>query len=265
MLDIVLIPNNSNLAEDGTLPDRPDVAYHFDRDTGTLTLTQGGETVYSGHPDQDGLFLDKDGHPIGRELDGSLVLNSKALASNTPRSAARARASAKTDTDRDEPETCPDPSKDRRPDKKKDPAEEMDRAAAYQAQISELVNPGRSLKTRTGEDGMAVRLPRAGLDHPPDPTNINDWVYFDECRLADGTMIEAKGPGYLRIMKRSKPDSYPWLGVINGFLSQAESQREAARGRRVVWYFAEDEITKRAKKLFKDNSIPFEVFTIPAE
>lgn len=118
-LSIILIPTNSNLAEDGTLPDRPDVAYHFDRDTGTLTLTQGGDTIYFGHPDRDSLFLDKDGRPIGRELDGSLVLNSKAIAARAPRSAVRARASAKADTDRDEPEICPDPSKDRRPDKKR--------------------------------------------------------------------------------------------------------------------------------------------------
>ena len=139
----------------------------------------------------------------------------------------------------------------------------MDPALAYQAQISELVNPGRSLKTRTGQDGMAVRLPRAGLDHPPDPTNINDWVYFDECRLADGTMIEAKGPGYLRIMKRSKPDSYPWRGVVDGFLSQAKSQRNAARGRRVEWYVAEPEIADYVRELFSKNDIPFEVFPIP--
>ena len=118
-LSIILIPTNSNLAEYGTLPDRPDVSYHFDRDTWTLTLTQGGETFYSGHPDQDGLFHDKNGQPIGRELDGSLVLNSKAIAARAPRSAVRARASAKADTDRDEPETCPAPSKDRRPDKKR--------------------------------------------------------------------------------------------------------------------------------------------------
>lgn len=110
---------------------------------------------------------------------------------------------------------------------------------------------------------MAVRLPRAGLDHPPDPTNINDWVYFDECRLADGTMIEAKGPGYLRIMKRSKPDSYPWRGVVDGFLSQAKSQRNAARGRRVEWYVAEPEIADYVRELFSKNDIPFEVFPIP--
>jgi hypothetical protein len=117
-LGTLFIPTNSNLAQDGTLPGQPDIAYHFDLHTGTLSLARNGEVFYSGHHDQDGIFRDEDNNPFGREVDGSLVLDPDAVAGYASRSNAGAQPGAqvqsvpRADTDSNEPKLCSDPVHD---------------------------------------------------------------------------------------------------------------------------------------------------------
>lgn len=101
-------------------------------------------------------------------------------------------------------------------------------------------------------------MPRAGLDHDPDPANVFDWVHFDDCRLADGTMIEAKGTGYLAMLSKGE-ETQPWKGVEDGLLRQADSQFEAARGRPIEWYVAEPEVAARLREIFFANGIEITV------
>jgi len=88
------------------LPDRPDVSYHYDLDTGTLTLSRDGRLLYSGHAGTDGVFRDENGRGFGRALDGSLVLDPDALPGYAARpdteAQQRARSSARRDRDRRE-------------------------------------------------------------------------------------------------------------------------------------------------------------------
>jgi hypothetical protein len=80
----------------------------------------------------------------------------------------------------DKPQLCPDPG----PDVAHGAS---DRSIAYQAQISALNNPQRPLAP-----GLAVSLinPVTGKR-----------VVYDDCRESDGTMIEAKGPGFAKMLR----------------------------------------------------------------
>lgn len=99
--------------------------------------------------------------------------------------------------------------------------------------------------------GIAVRLPRANLDHPFDPTKPNDSVYYDDCRWIDGTMLDAKGTGYARLLENDK---------VRGFLlpvlaKRAEDQVAAAGDRPVEWYFAEPEAAEVVRQYFAAKGV----------
>jgi hypothetical protein len=82
----------------------------------------------------------------------------------------------------DQPQLCPNPSPDVQHGA-------LERAIAYQAQISALNNPQRPLPP-----GLAVSLINPETGKP---------VVSDDCRESDGTMIEAKGPGYAEMLQDS--------------------------------------------------------------
>lgn len=71
----------------------------------------------------------------------------------------------------------------------------------------------------------------------PDPSlgYVLDGVKFDGCRESDGTMLEAKGYGYAKLMGNE------WFTGDKALIAQAERQERAARvtNRRVEWHFAE--------------------------
>lgn len=256
-LGIILIPTNGGVLHDGAVPGRPDISYEFSNWTGTLTLTQSlgpagiGVTLFSGEA-TDGVFRDAQGRVYGRFVDGSIILDPDAFpvqesSSATARSRARAKAQALADT---RPQLCPAPEPDRPGATTKN--------WFYQAYVGMLVNPERPPLP----PGIAVRLPKAGLDRRPDPGRSNDWVYFDDCRLADGTMIEAKGRGYLDILQRGE-NKYPWIGVAWRFVDQAERQVGAARGRPIEWYVADHDVAAYIRKLFEFNKINILVVEAP--
>ncbi|MHC2432850.1 Tox-REase-5 domain-containing protein [Bradyrhizobium sp. USDA 4451] len=87
------------------------------------------------------------------------------------------------------------------------------RAAAYQKQI-------------TGLDlGSAVVL-------------NNDK--FDGCRQSDGTMLEAKGPGYAQFIVASADAVQSWYQGGTSILEWTERQAETALAARILeWHFAE--------------------------
>lgn len=237
LLGTLFIPTNRSLISSGTLPKNPDVSYRYDRDTGTLTLTDSdGFVLFSGHHGAGGTFRDSNGTAIGRMVDGALVLDPDTLAGYASRSqpSAQSRAGAQSQTQsvtaRDEPKLCPDPSKDR-------PG--SSRGAVYQAYIAGVINP--DLPT---PPGMAVALFNPVKER---------YVYFDDCRHIDGVMIEAKGPGYEKLIKSSS--KYPrFKGFIDKrFTDQANRQFDAAQGRPIEWYFAEKGAADYVRELFKGD------------
>ena len=82
----------------------------------------------------------------------------------------------------------------------------------------------------------------------PDP-ETGEFVHFDDCRHSDGTMLEAKGPGYRDMLEKGS-ENYPWRGVEERMIDQAWRQVNAAGGRPIEWYFAEQEVHDYVKKLF---------------
>jgi hypothetical protein len=215
ILGFVFIPTNSSQTATGTLPQQPDIDYHLYQDTGHLLLYRNGEVLFDGMPGADGLFHGTDGSVFGREVNGSIVLDPAAVPGNASQqgaaeeSDAGAHSEAATDTTSDQPKLCPDPTADR-------PGYKSERALQYQEQITGLPR------------GLAVQL---------------NGVVFDGCREDDGTMLEAKGPGYQWAMRG--PDqwmtNYTGLGDI---MSQAAAQSKAAEttSRQVEWHFAEQPV-----------------------
>lgn len=227
-LGIIFIPTNRSLISQGPVPNRTDLSYEYDAGAGRLRLyRQDGDNrilAFDGHPDIDGIIRDKDGRAIGRRVDGSVVvLDPDTLQGSRD----------------EEPKLCPAPTNDRQGPKEKD--------IDYQHYVSTRVNPDAPLPR-----GLAVKLynPVTGKD-----------VYFDDCRLTDGTMIDAKGTGYLDMLK--KKSEYPWAGVEEGMQEQAERQLQAARTRAIEWHFAEKEVADRVRELFSEKNINITVIYTP--
>lgn len=195
----------------------------------------GQQTVAEARLRPDGILAETDtGLPIARMVGGSLVFDADSL----PESAAGAGARS----ERDEPKLCPDPGPDV-------PHGASERAMLYQEQISALNNPQRPLSRG---DAVSLMNPLTGKN-----------VVFDDCRESDGTMIEAKGPGFAQQM------NYPYFdkSIVPGWEEQARTHVAAAGGRDVAWFFAEPEAADRARKLFEndDELHKIKVFYVPAE
>jgi hypothetical protein len=239
MLGAIFIPAPAGRVSEGRVPGEPDLLYSFDEPAGTLHLyhegENGRETVADASLGAHGIFVDDEiGVPIARSVKGALVFDAASLPSE--------HADRAAEKSRDEPKLCPDPS----PDK---PHGAKERGWAYQEQISRLNNPQRPLKR-----GEAVSL--------FNPTE-NKMVAFDDCRESDGTMIEAKGPGFAKRLG----DQFMVDMLWQDWERQAELQVGAAGSRRIQWFFAEPEAAEMAREWFgKDARFKdIEVIVVPAE
>ena len=240
-LGILVIPTNRSLISEGSIPDEPGLSYHFDQGTGVLTFTRerddgSKEVIFEGQRIGENIFQDREGNVIGRDLGGSLALDPDTIpgyrsnAANDASSQSSAGARGDAAVDRNEPKLCPDPG----PDK---PGRKTEKDIAYEMYVGTLVN-GEPLGY-----GLAVRL-----RNPVD----GGYVYYDNCRLTTGEMIDAKGTGYMNLREKKSP--IPWLGAEAKMLRQSKRQIEAAQGRPVEWYFAEKEIADHVRDLFATNN-----------
>jgi hypothetical protein len=207
LLGAIFVPTPAGVISHGAMPGEPGLSYSFDEPAGLLRLYRdndtGQQTVAEARLRPDGILAATDtGLPIARIVGGSLVFDADSLPD--------AKAGAEARSERDEPKLCPDPDRDV-------PHGASERAKAYQRQISALNNPNRVL-----EPDMAVSL--------PNPTTGKN-VAFDDCRESDGTMIEAKGPGYAQQTK------YPYFdtSIVPDWEEQARTQVDTAGWRGVAW------------------------------
>lgn len=231
----LFIPTNRSLITTGAVPGNAGVSFQFDRGTGVLRLSRDdGTELFSSRYGSDGTFRDNNGNAFGRVVDGAVVLDPDALpgyassSQSAARTGASAQARAQTDTDRNEPELCPDPTLENTNGRK-------ERALLYQEQISGLPR------------GFDVQL---------------NGVKFDGCRDSDGTMLEAKGPGYLKALR--KPTKYPWLGMQGSMLKQASRQVAAAGDRPIEWHFAEEGVADFMRTLFAKRGFKISVIHTPS-
>jgi hypothetical protein len=240
LLGAIFVPTPAGVVSHGAMPGEPGLSYSFDEPAGLLRLYRdndtGQQTVAEARLRPDGILAETDtGLPIARMVGGSLVFDADSLAGSAVGAGAR--------SERDEPKLCPDPSPDV-------PHGASERAKAYQEQISRLNNPQRPLSRG---DAVSLMNPLTGKR-----------VVFDDCRESDGTMIEAKGPGYAKLLR----DSYMSDEVLpERWQRQAERQISAAGSRDVAWFFAEPEPAAKAKEWFGDNKKlrNIKIFVIPPE
>ena len=250
---LTLIPSNRSLISEGSLPQRPDVKYHFDRGTGVLQLGRDGQEIFRGQADADGIFRTEDGVEVARRHDDAVVLDPAAVfEAEASRTRGKPSESAvgvgqiagpndtATNIDRetagqwsrDRPKICPDKTLDR------PGSGRSARAIAYQAYVSKLINPENPLPP-----GFAVEL--------WDPVE-KKYVSFDECYNDSGWMAEAKGEG-LEDLFRGR-NRYAWdEGVERKFIMQAEAQVRAAKGRPIVWHFANEQIAAHFREIFAER------------
>jgi hypothetical protein len=133
---------------------------------------------------------------------------------------------AEAETAQSKPKLCPAPTEE-------NIAGRTERALRYQEQITGLPR------------GLDVKL---------------NGVRFDGCREADGTMLEAKGPGYATFI--AAPGVWrQWFKKLRDMKDQMQSQSEAAAGRLVEWHIAEkpvaDFFRDYARKEHLSNVIVF--------
>jgi hypothetical protein len=230
----LFVPTPRNLvASDGTMSDARDYSYHFDQEAGHLTikrqLSDGtSETVFDGGYGKDAVFRDDQGNAIGRFLGDSVALDADAVRGYEARRRSDAQAPpgaiAQTDTaTRSEPKLCLDVTEENIAGRK-------ERGSAYQSQISGLP-PVFDFKL-------------------PDPAGG-----FDACwEEKDGTMGEAKGPGYAERMVG--PDDWQdWYEGDEEIEDQMARQSSAAAGRQVEWYFAEKEVADFFRGYVEENRV----------
>jgi len=213
--------------------------------TGTDVPTNRAKLItrgFSGRPDADGVFRDGQGRAFARRLaDGTIIIDPDAP------------PGPKTDTatTNPQPKLCPDPSADvprglHGPDGEIDPAK-IDNAARYQRYVSEVVNG----KENALEIGLGVALTDPATGKP---------VVFDECRRADGTMIDAK-QGYLLLM--DNPYEKPWQDTLAKMTGDAERQVRAAGDREIEWYFSEKKVADFMATYFGGKNIPIKIIYMP--
>ena len=215
---ITLVPTNRSLITEGTLPDRQDLSFEYDAGARRLRLYQDGDAgrqlVFQGNPDLDGIIRDDKGHAIGRRIDGSVVIID-------PDALPDAGLGSPRDSGRDKPKLCPDTTEESTEGRKT-------RSIEYQTYVSGL------------RPGLDVKL--------TDPATGRD-VKFDGCRESDGTMLEAKGPGYLEKLRENHP--IVWHSMEAEFDDQARRQSRAALadgGRRIEWHFADVEVMEHFRE-----------------
>ena len=252
LLGAIFVPSpNPGVTSEGVVPGDPDLHYAINHDEGTLRLTRqgaaGGEAVALARLGQGGIFYDTEtGIPIARNVGGSVVFDAETLESTAaPEENSRASATAaaaQAASEEETPKLCPDPGPDV-------PHGASERAIKYQAQISALNNPQRPLPP-----GVAVSLtnPVTGAR-----------VAFDDCRESDGTMIEAKGPGYADALQK------PFMveRLTDDWIEQATRQVQASEGRPLEWYFAEEKAAAEAERIFANDKIledKIKIIYIPA-
>jgi hypothetical protein len=142
----------------------------------------------------------------------SIRVESTAAPAESSNAAGQVSSPAQAATEENSPKLCPDPKPDV-------PHGASDRATEYQAPISRLNNPQEPLPS-----GVAVSLINPVTGEPGSN---------DDCRERDGTMIEAKGPRYAKLLEHDAPSE----NVRAEWIDQATDQVQASSGRRIEGYF----------------------------
>ena len=225
---------------EGQVPGRPDLRYSWNSDGTELDLVQesNGQVVMRATLGPDGKFRNR-GRAVARETKDGVVVDPSEMPSRQPKSL--------TDVDQEEPRLCPEPPM---PDKPGLKGSTGDRARAYEMYMRKRINPND--------------VTPAGLTYVlSNPENKGRLVHFDDCQHKPGTinesgtfnlpgsMIEFKGPGYAT--KLADKGSWFRIALLWQWPNQGLRQLQAAQGRQVIWYFAEQSALDYARYVFDTN------------
>jgi hypothetical protein len=218
---LLLIPSNKSLRVEGEVPDIPGLRYAWNRDETLLRLTydspNGARQTFTAQLQED-VFRDQRGQVVGRVLPGG----------NIAVDPAAVFPEAVNDNN---PKLCPDPGLDKPGELGRD----------YADYVKSIVNPGNP-------------TPRYWGYQLPNPYNFGKLVNYDDCQHSTGTMVEAKGPGYVEPLK--------YGFVQQEWLEESGRQVDASAGRPIRWYFAELGPALSAWKLFRTANSGRERITI---
>jgi hypothetical protein len=215
---ILFIPTNSSTVVEGPIAGSADLSYRYDGDTGVLQLRQDIGSL--GPVVFDEAHIGGDG--LFRDSQGLIIgryLSNSGLVVDLSELAGNQTLAA---PDQDRPKLCPDPNAE-------SIAGRSERSLAYQEQISGLPR------------GLEVTL---------------NGVRFDGCIEADGTMLEAKGPGFENKMDGSS-DWQEWFTGDEQLEAQMERQSDMLEetGRTVEWHFAEQPVADFFRKFAEENDL----------
>jgi hypothetical protein len=77
-------------------------------------------------------------------------------------------------------------------------------------------------------------------------------VKFDG--YSDGTLLDAKGPGYAKFVQ-ADGTFQPWFKGADSLLDQAQRQVAAAGGTPIVWHVAEEPAAEAIRNLLSENGV----------
>jgi hypothetical protein len=218
---------NTGVAEDGSIPDRPGLRYRLDRDTGTLRLSDANDAdpthALVAQLGADGVYRD-----VATRLAVARAIGDSVVLIDLDRAPA---GSDDTDEQDDRPKLCPAPKDDQLGGRKL--FDQM-----YEQYVRDTVNPQRRPQL---PPGLTFALPG---------NTPSGWVHYDDCREADGAMIEAKG-NYAEMLATQ----WGQEKLAGEWVDQASKQVQAAGNRRVEWYFHDPNAAAFAQKWFEANKL----------
>jgi hypothetical protein len=214
----LFIPTNSDPIVEGQIAGSPEVSYRYDSDTGILQLRQ--DIGSFGSVVFDEAHIGTDG--LFRDAEGQVIGRYLSGSGVVVDAGVLPGYQTTSETDQDQPKLCPDPNVE-------NIAGRSERSLAYQEEITGLPR------------GLEVTL---------------NGVQFDGCIEADGTMLEAKGPGFVDMMNGLNG----WQGWFTGQLQlEAQMQRQSdaveGTGRTVEWHFAEQSVADFFRAHAEDNNL----------
>ncbi len=231
---VLLIPSNRTAPDKIAIPGYPTM--HLQRrisDRLWQFVYQDREGAQRTAGEQDGGFITTvEGRIVGRiDHRGNVVLSRPAL-----------DAVAGVMTAERGPDLCPAAKPDR-------PGQGLTgEPREYENRVKRVVNPYRPTP-----NALAYYL------HNPDAKY--GAVSFDDCQHQTGIMIEAKGPGYSRIMKEAEarlnknPKDFMGNKVVGNLMRQGVLQVGAAKlvgNRPIIWFCHDQELINSIKRRFKD-------------
>lgn len=212
---LLFIPSPNMVRVDGEVPGVAGLRYAWNRDETLLHLTydnaNGQRSIFTAQLEDD-VFRDKNGRIVARILSGgNVVVDTAAVFPDA--------------VNDDEPRLCPLPGLDK-------PGE---RGRDYADYVKTVVNP-------------IDTTPRYWGFQLVNPTN-GSQVYYDDCQHSTGMMVEAKGPGYAKLLQSPIIND----SVKREFLEESARQIAALGTRRLRWYFAEPTVADFARDLFRTS------------